>query len=141
MVSIWYFGERLHSQRQNFNTLRSYRILRLVWAVDPDYVELATEDEHPENQAQYPGYVRVRLRQLVDKIFEVRKYHEEQYPMAELWSVAQNSQGGLFVPFSEKQQRKRSNSDTAGSALGAKSPTQAPKQYRTEGGYRISVPM
>jgi hypothetical protein len=69
-----------------------------VFAVDPDYKDpgpmepLASKVRH-----QYRGFVRVKLQDLLDEFFVVRKYHESERPMEELWRHAQKEGHGLFV--------------------------------------------
>lgn len=76
-----------------------------VFAVDPDYEDpgpmepLASKVRH-----QYRGFVRVRLQDLLDDFFVVRKYHERERSMEELWLQAQNKGNGLFVPIAKQLQ-------------------------------------
>lgn len=91
-----------------------------VWAVDPDYDEsTASEVTYEGLQRQYRGFLRVRLQQLVDKFFEARKYHEEEYPKSTLWQAAQMSLNPAFVSTKRKEQRRRISRDPEmGSVLG-----------------------
>lgn len=69
-----------------------------VFAVDPDYYDpgpmesLASKVKH-----QYRGFIRVRLQDLIDEFFVVRKFHEEETPMETLWRQAQKEGSRLFV--------------------------------------------
>jgi len=76
-----------------------------VFAVDPDYQDpgpmesLASKVMH-----QYRGFVRVRLQDLLDDFFVVRKYHEHERPMEKLWRQAQKEGNGVFVPIASDLQ-------------------------------------
>ena len=70
-----------------------------VFAVDPDYKDPGPmESLASKVRDQYRGFVRVRLQDLLDEFFVVRKYHEHERPMEELWKQAQKEGNGLFVP-------------------------------------------
>ncbi|KAI0024492.1 hypothetical protein F4780DRAFT_604121 [Xylariomycetidae sp. FL0641] len=70
-----------------------------IWAVDPDYVPEPGDDE-----IGYQGYLKVRVQQLVNNFFEVRKFHPEEYSMRTLWKAAQNSRNNAFVSVREEEQ-------------------------------------
>jgi hypothetical protein len=91
-----------------------------VWAVDPDYNETTAGEVRDESsQRLYRGFLRVRLQQLVDKFFEARKYHAEEYPMSALWQAAQRSLNRAFVSTKRKEQRRKIRRDPRiGSVLG-----------------------
>lgn len=91
-----------------------------VWAVDPDYNKpLVGEGTSPTLQHRYRGFLRVRSQHLVDKFFEVSKYHEEEYSMAALWEAAQRSLNRAFVSTKTGEQRlKRSHDLMSGTVLG-----------------------
>jgi len=91
-----------------------------VWAVDPDYDESTAGEVKDESlQRLYRGFLRVRLQQLVDKFFEARKYHAEEYPMSALWQAAQRSLNRAFVSTKRKEQRRKIRQDPRiGSVLG-----------------------
>ena len=65
-------------------------------AFDPDYTDadprkpLASKVEH-----QYRGFVRVRLRDLVNGFFVVRGYHEREKSMEELWRQIRKEGDGM----------------------------------------------
>lgn len=73
-----------------------------VFAVDSDYTDPGpTEPLTSKVRHQYRGFIRVRLQDLLDDFFVVRKYHERKRPMEELWQQAQREGNGVFVPISK----------------------------------------
>lgn len=75
-----------------------------VFAIDPDYHDpgpmepLASKDKH-----QYRGFIRVRLQDLVDEFFVVRKFHEQERSMEKSWQQARKEGDGLFVPMAKDE--------------------------------------
>ena len=51
---------------------------------------------------KYQGYFRVRLQQLVHNFFDLRRFHEEEYPMERLWQAAKRSKDGVFASVREE---------------------------------------
>jgi hypothetical protein len=84
-----------------------------VYAIDPDYLQPST------NAAAdvYRGYMRVRLQQLVNNFFNVRRFHEDGFSMEELWRAAQNSRHCAFVSVREEEQKLWTTGRLVGSAL------------------------
>ncbi|KAJ0370918.1 hypothetical protein COL154_001299 [Colletotrichum chrysophilum] len=102
-----------------------------VWAVEPDYDEsketlapaVASEGSNSTEPASgYRGYMRVRLQQLVDKFYEARRFHENDYPMARLWEAAQKSKHHAFVSTKDDEARSWSVDRFVGSAMRAQPP-------------------
>jgi hypothetical protein len=84
-----------------------------VYAIDPDY-------QHPTTDAaadEYRGYIRVRLQQLVNSFFDVRRFHEDEFSMEELWRAAQSSRHRAFVSVKESERKLWTTSRLVGSAL------------------------
>jgi len=70
-----------------------------VFAVDPDYKDPGPmEPLASKVQDQYRGFIRVRLYDLLDDFFVVRRFHKRERPMDDLWRQAQKVGNGLFVP-------------------------------------------
>ncbi|KAI6083672.1 hypothetical protein F4821DRAFT_184440 [Hypoxylon rubiginosum] len=71
-----------------------------IWAVDPDfhYLHSAKGDGA---MVEYRGYFRVRLQQLVNNFFDVRRFHEDEYTMEQLEGMAQKSRNQAFVSLKE----------------------------------------
>lgn len=109
-----------------------------AWAVDPDYNDLQTRAEQPSSpptttttacsegapppgrSSRYPGYVRVRLQQLVHRFYEARRFRgSAKYPMAALWAAAQTSKHRAFVSLEEDEARGWGMDRFVGSAMRA----------------------
>lgn len=61
-----------------------------IWAIDPDY-----EAENDSN-GDYPGYLRVCLKQLVDNFYVTRRWHPE-VSMKDLWLAARRESNEAFT--------------------------------------------
>ncbi|KAG8164600.1 hypothetical protein KVR01_004875 [Diaporthe batatas] len=82
-----------------------------LWAVDPAYSDnvddsdpttsSAEEDETKDDE--YHGFLRVRLQQLINNFYEVRRYQEEDYSLSSLWQLSQRSRNGLFISTKEEE--------------------------------------
>ena len=83
-----------------------------VWATDPDYTETEPIEQRRWEQSDppYRGFVRVKLRSLVDNFFAVRKYHEEEFSMAAIWRMAQDSPHGVFQTIAGDERRPQDRS-------------------------------
>ncbi|ROW01155.1 hypothetical protein VSDG_02618 [Cytospora chrysosperma] len=104
-----------------------------VWAVDPDYrdanaasataaaatTEGSTSRETPSN---YRGFMRVRLQQTVNKFYDARRFHEDDYPMTKLWEAAQKSKHHAFVSPKDDEARSWSMDRFVGSFMRAQPP-------------------
>lgn len=90
-----------------------------VWAIDPDYSAKTPTIETPG----YKGYMRVRLQQLVNNFYDVRRFHHAEYPMAKLWQVAQKSEHQAFVSLKDHEARSRNMDRFIGSAMRAQPPS------------------
>lgn len=113
-----------------------------AWAVDPDFNDLQTRAEQssspppttttitacvegappPGRSSRYPGYVRVRLQQLVHRFYEARRFRGSAYPMAALWAAAQTSKHRAFVSLEEDEARSWGMDRSVGSAMRAQPP-------------------
>ncbi|KAK2780210.1 hypothetical protein CKAH01_00154 [Colletotrichum kahawae] len=102
-----------------------------VWAVEPDYDEsketlapavTAEGSTSKESARSYRGYMRVRLQQLVNKFYEARRFHENEYPMSKLWEAAQQSKHHAFVSTKDDEARSWSVDRFVGSAMRAQPP-------------------
>lgn len=83
-----------------------------VWAVDPEYRDQATMQEQ---EAAYPGYVRVRLQQLVNNFYVARR--SDTVPLETLWACAQKSYETAFVSVREEDFQKWVPNRDVGSCL------------------------
>ncbi|ROW08791.1 hypothetical protein VMCG_02979 [Cytospora schulzeri] len=102
-----------------------------VWAVDPDYddandasataatTEGSTSTETPSN---YRGFMRVRLQQTVNKFYDARRFHGDDYPMTRLWEAAQKSKHHAFVSPKDDEARSWSMDRFVGSLMRAQPP-------------------
>ena len=84
-----------------------------VWAVDPDYAGPLSEGDRNE---EYEGYLRVRVQQLVNNFFEIRRFHDE-HPMKELWEVARKRKNQAFVSVKDEEIGQWKISRDIGSAM------------------------
>lgn len=82
-----------------------------VWAIDPEY---EPSELDPEG---YPGYLRVRLQQLVNNFFGARRFHEDDVSMQQLWESAQRSRNQIFVSMNDDEVGLWTYSRDVGSAL------------------------
>lgn len=96
-----------------------------VWAIDPDYHdadELTTMIDEPrpsESPERYRGFMRVRLQQLVNNFFDVRRFHQGEHTMKELWEAAQKSKHQAFVSIRDTEAQSWSIDRFVGSAMRA----------------------
>ena len=86
-----------------------------LWAVDPDFDEKALS-------SGYSGYLRVRVPQLVNNFFELRRYRADEYPMEALWKKAQLSHNQAFVSLNEKYFHDISHSRQKGVGVDVRPP-------------------
>ncbi|KAL2874111.1 hypothetical protein SGCOL_010699 [Colletotrichum sp. CLE4] len=99
-----------------------------VWAIDPDYDdadELSTPIDgpsSPETSGRYRGFMRVRLQQLVNNFFNVRRFRQREFAMKELWEAAQKSKHQAFVSLRDDEARSWSIDRFVGSAMRAQPP-------------------
>lgn len=106
-----------------------------AWAVDPDYDLTRAEQSSPRTttafsegvppgSSRYPGYVRVRLQQLVHRFYKARRFRgSAKYPsMATLWAAAQTSKHRAFVSLEEDEARSWGMDRFVGSAMRAQPP-------------------
>lgn len=94
-----------------------------VWAVDPEY----RDDDKQEGQdtvqqeqeaAAYPGYVRVRVQQLVNNFYAARRSDQgNTVPLETLWACAQRSYQRAFVSVQEDDFQKWVPNRDVGSCL------------------------
>ncbi|KAK9777718.1 hypothetical protein SCAR479_05766 [Seiridium cardinale] len=91
-----------------------------VWAVDPEYRDDKQEgqDTVQEQEAAYPGYMRVRLQQLVKNFYVARRSDEgNMVPLETLWACAQKSYQRAFVSAQEEDFQKWVPNRDVGSCL------------------------
>ncbi|WYZ43572.1 hypothetical protein EsH8_VII_000008 [Colletotrichum jinshuiense] len=91
-----------------------------VWAVDPEYLNDKEEgqDTVQEQEAAYPGYVRVRLQQVVNNFYVARRSDEgNMVPLETLWACAQKSYQRAFVSMREEDFQKWVPNRDVGSCL------------------------
>nr|OQO19695.1 hypothetical protein B0A51_12068 [Rachicladosporium sp. CCFEE 5018] len=91
-----------------------------LWAVDPDYEDKAPLDTPADSDTsnEYRGYLRVRVQQLVNNFYDLRRFHEQEYSLKQLWQAAQRSGHKAFVSVKQDEQRMyRSEPGGVGSAL------------------------
>ncbi|KXH48872.1 hypothetical protein CNYM01_04888 [Colletotrichum nymphaeae SA-01] len=99
-----------------------------IWAVDPDYNDadetFTTIDEprQSETPGRYRGFMRVRLQQLVNNFYDVRRFHQREYTMKELWEAAQKSKHKAFVSVRDTEAQSWSIGRFVGSAMRAQPP-------------------
>ncbi|KAK1727960.1 hypothetical protein CaCOL14_009964 [Colletotrichum acutatum] len=99
-----------------------------IWAIDPDYDdadELPTtidESRPSETPERYRGFMRVRLQQVVNNFFDVRRFHERKYSMKELWEAAQKSKQKAFVSVRDSEARSWSIDRFVGNAMRTQPP-------------------
>lgn len=74
-----------------------------VWALDPDYKADIEELSEEDRTEEYKGYMRVRLQQLVNNFYEVRRFHNEEYSMKKLWNIAKKSRNEAFVSVKDEE--------------------------------------
>ncbi|KAI4860565.1 hypothetical protein F4820DRAFT_436563 [Hypoxylon rubiginosum] len=74
-----------------------------VWAIDPDYHYLHPAKGDSAMAEEYRGYFKVRLQQLVNNFFKVRRFHEDEYTMEQLEGMAQKSRNQAFVSLKEAE--------------------------------------
>ncbi|KAL4897679.1 hypothetical protein BDV59DRAFT_168279 [Aspergillus ambiguus] len=69
-----------------------------IWAVDPDY------EPSTNTTSGYQGYVRVRLRQLVDNFYTARRWHADELSLEDLWRAAQKDpKNGSFISTEDEE--------------------------------------
>lgn len=66
-----------------------------IWAIDPD-CELSSSTPNQSGKG-FPGYLRVRVQQLVNNFFEARRFRAHDVSMEQLWKAAQKSKNQAFV--------------------------------------------
>ncbi|GKT84371.1 hypothetical protein Ct61P_02221 [Colletotrichum tofieldiae] len=93
-----------------------------VWAVDPEYRDDTQEGQdtaQEQEAAAYPGYVRVRLQQLVNNFYVARRPDEDNntVPLETLWACAQKSYQRAFVSVREEDFQKWVPNRDVGSCL------------------------
>ncbi|KXH35840.1 hypothetical protein CSIM01_00554 [Colletotrichum simmondsii] len=100
-----------------------------VWAIDPDYDDDADElpttidgSRPSETPGRYRGFMRVRLQQLVNNFFDMRRFNARKYSMKELWEAAQKSKHKAFVSVRDTEARSWSIDRFVGSAMRAQPP-------------------
>lgn len=93
-----------------------------VWAVDPFYEDKSDEEEEASEAShndgnedrkessetshggeKYRGFLRVRLQQIVNNFYEVRRFHEHEYSMEKLWEISQTSRNKMFVSVKDEE--------------------------------------
>lgn len=98
-----------------------------VWAVDPDYktdeieadaasLSLADDDQKPQ---VYRGFFRIRLQQLINNFYELRRFHAQEYSMLRLWQYSLRSRDKLFFSVKEEELRLCTVARDVGSAIRA----------------------
>lgn len=91
-----------------------------VWAVDPEYPGDDKQEarQDTEQEAVYPGYLRVRLQQLVNNFYAARRPDEgNMVPLETLWACAQRSYQRAFVSVREEDFQKWVPNRDVGSCL------------------------
>lgn len=91
-----------------------------VWAVDPEYPGDDKQEarQDTEQEAAYPGYLRVRLQQLVNNFYAARRPDQgNTVPLETLWACAQESYQGAFVSVREEDFQKWVPNRDVGSCL------------------------
>ncbi|GJC96706.1 hypothetical protein CH63R_08005 [Colletotrichum higginsianum IMI 349063] len=96
-----------------------------VWAVDPEYHDDDDDKQEGQDTAQeqdgaaYPGHVRVRLQQLVNNFYVVRRPDQGNVvvPLETLWACAQKSHQRAFVSVREEDFQKWVLNRDVGSCL------------------------
>jgi hypothetical protein len=69
-----------------------------IWAIDPDY------EPRDHTTSGYRGYLRVRLRQLMDNFYVVRRWHAHELSMEDLWHAAQKDpKNGSFISTKDEE--------------------------------------
>lgn len=69
-----------------------------ILAVDADYTASDTRTLDGNNtKAQYRGYMRVRLQQIVNRFFALRWLRADTAHMGDLWQAAQNTRNQAFA--------------------------------------------
>ncbi|KAK2021616.1 hypothetical protein LX32DRAFT_241983 [Colletotrichum zoysiae] len=86
-----------------------------AWAVDPEHRH-RDGDEQEREPAAYPGYMRVRLQQLVNNFYAARQ-GSEMVPLETLWACAQRSYERAFVSVREEDFQKWVGTRDVGSCL------------------------
>lgn len=76
-----------------------------VWAVDPDYKDDNPETNIPSSSSEqvYRGILRVRLQQLVNNFYQLRRFHEQDWPMERLWHMSRRSRDHIFFSIHEEE--------------------------------------
>ncbi|KAK1565891.1 uncharacterized protein LY79DRAFT_129667 [Colletotrichum navitas] len=85
-----------------------------VWAMDPEYQYRDGKQEggqdvmQEQEPAAYPGYMRVRLQQLVNNFYAARQPDRGNVivPLETLWACAQKSYERAFVSVREEDFQK-----------------------------------
>lgn len=92
-----------------------------VWAVDPDYRDDNSDTNVPSSSSNqvYRGFLRVRLQQLVNNLYQLRRFHEQDWPMERLWHTSQRSRDQLFFSINEEELGQFSVARDIGSAIRA----------------------
>lgn len=92
-----------------------------VWAVDPDYRDDRPSTNVPSSSSDqvYRGFLRVRLQQLVNNFYELRRFDEQNWPMEKMWEVSRRSRDQLFFSVDEGELRQFAVTRDIGSAIRA----------------------
>lgn len=92
-----------------------------VWAVDPDYSDDNPETIVPSSSSDqvYRGFLRVRLQQLVNNFYQLRRFHNQDWPMEKLWQISQRSRDQVFFSINEEELGQFSVARDIGSAIRA----------------------
>lgn len=92
-----------------------------VWAVDPDYRDDRPSTNVPSSSSGqlYGGFLRVRLQQLVNNFYELRRFHEQDWPMEKLWQLSRRSRDQLFFSINEGELGQFAVARDTGSAIRA----------------------
>lgn len=79
------------------------------WAVDPEYLDGKQDGQNTvqEQETADPGYVQLRLQQLVNNFYVARHSDEgNMVPLEALWACAQKSYQKAFVSVREQEFQK-----------------------------------
>lgn len=96
-----------------------------LWAVDPAYSDnvddsdsiTSSDEEDKTKDDEYHGFLRVRLQQLMNNFYEVRRYQEEDYSLSSLWQLSRRSRNGLFISTKEEELNQWIPTRDVGSAI------------------------
>lgn len=92
-----------------------------VWAVDPDYRDNRPSTNVPSSSSGqvYRGFLRVRLQQLVNNFYELRRFNEQDWPMEKLWQMSRRSRDQLFFSVNQEELGQFTVARDTGSAIRA----------------------